>query len=78
MMIKTGCLTSSSTGNCPVKLISEKLNNMLPMKRNMTTEMGFNTEKGISQLQAPCKHPIGVSKTDGGISFCLGKFDHNL
>lgn len=48
------------------------------MKRNRTTEMELNIEKGISQLQAPCKHPIGVSKTDGGISFHLGKFDHNL
>jgi len=39
------------------------------MKRNMTTEMGFNTEEGISQLQAPCKHPIEVSKTNRRISF---------
>lgn len=78
MVIKIGCLTSSSTENCSVKLISKKLNNMLPMKRNRTTEMELNIEKGISQLQAPCKHPIGVSKTDGGISFHLGKFDHNL
>lgn len=48
------------------------------MKRNMTTEKGFSAEEGISQLQAPCKHPTGVSKTNGGISFCLEKLDHNL
>lgn len=51
---------------------------MLTMKRNRNTEIELNNEKGIGQLQAPCKHPIGVSKTDGGISFPLGKFDHNL
>lgn len=45
---------------------------MLTMKRNRNTEIELNNEKGIGQLQAPCKHPIGVSKTDGGISFPLG------
>lgn len=77
-MIKTECQTSSSTGNCPVELISEKLNYNLPTKRNMTTKMGFSTEERISQLQAPYKLPIAGSKRGGGISSCLGKSGHIL
>lgn len=64
-MIKTECLTSSSTGNCAVKVISEKLNNNLPTKRNTTTRMGFNTEERIRQRQAPDKHPIAEQKRRG-------------
>lgn len=67
--IKTECLTSSSTGNYPVKLISEKLNNNLLTKRSLTTKMGFNTEKRISQLQAPYKCPGVWSKKRRGKFF---------
>lgn len=31
----------------------------------MTAKIGFNTEERIIQLQAPYKHPIAGSKTEG-------------